>query len=267
MGSVPTAAHAQGDASGDALARAHFQAGTELFQAADYERALTEYLQAYELSHRAALTYNLYLCLERLGRLAEAIHWLSRYLDEAPDGPRSEQLRVRLETMRRRLADSDRPAPPEPESSDEQLEDPSANPAPEPEAEPEPREPEPPELAPDPPPPAAAALAEPTNFPRVVEPSEFEVPAGAIVAYGVGGLGAVGLAVFGGLALAEDQRLADDCPTGCDASEAGDLRSYLIGADTSLAFGITGLLTGVVWTIVALATFEPTEQVTARAHR
>lgn len=243
-------ARAQEDPDAQAQARAHFQTGTELFQAADYERALGEYTQAYELSHEPALMYNLYLCQERLGNLAEATDWLARYLEEASDVHRREVLTERLATMRRRLAE----LPPESAGAPH-----TEEPAPEPQLEPEE------ELGPP-----AAAAAEPTTAlpePTVAEARGFELPIGAIVSYGVGGLGALGLAIFGGLAVAEDSRIADMCPEGCDESEIGTLQAYQIAADTSLALGLAGALAGVVWTIVALATFDPHAQVTARARR
>ena len=242
--SVAAPAHAQDAADDEAQARAHFQTGTELFQAADYEPALAEYEQAYELSREPALMYNLYLCHERLGNLAEATDWLARYLEEANDVHRRDVLAARLATMRRRLAalpseeaeptvgetDADPPI-----EADDELGAPG-------------------ERAADPPAgPAEEALPEPV----APEPRGFEVPAGAIVSYGVGGLGALGLAIFGGLALDEDSRLADMCSSGCEDSDIGRLQAYQIAADTSLAIGVAGLLVGVVWTVVALATFEP----------
>lgn len=91
----------------DAAARAHFQAGTDHFQVADYEAALREYEQAYALSHRPELMYNLYLCHERLGHLDDAASWLERYLDEATEVHRRAMLEQRLHTMRRRLAEAE----------------------------------------------------------------------------------------------------------------------------------------------------------------
>lgn len=246
VGALAGPAAAQDDADAEAQARAHFQAGTELFQGADYERALAEYAQAYELSRQPALMYNLYLCQERLGNLAEATDWLAGYLEQAEEVHRREVLTERLATMRRRLAEQT-PEPPEPDEATE------------PEPEPEPAAAPPPEAA-------SASLTEPTVAP-VVEPEGFELPVGAIVSYGVGGLGALGLAVFGGLALDEDGRLSERCADGCTEDDLGALQAYQIAADASLAVGVAGLVAGVIWTVVALATFEPSERVTARARR
>lgn len=97
-------APAVGQAPSDEEARSHFQAGTDRFQVADYEGAMREYREAFELSGRPGLMYNLYLCAERLGRLEEATRWLSRYLAEAHAVPRREVLVLRLRTMQERLA-------------------------------------------------------------------------------------------------------------------------------------------------------------------
>ncbi|GAB5547648.1 MAG: hypothetical protein SangKO_074080 [Sandaracinaceae bacterium] len=210
--------------SADARARAHFQEGTELFQSADYQRALEAYTRAYELSGRIALAYNLYLCHERLGNLEEATRWLERYLAGAEEVHRAGVLRERLATMWRRLEDeaaaSEAPTEAASDAGDggeEPLSSPGPDPAP-------------------------------------TQPSGFEMPSGALVGFGVGGAGAIGLALFGGLALGEDAALTAECMGACPPERVGQLEGYMIAADTSLGFAIAGAAVGVVWTLIALAT-------------
>lgn len=225
----------------DEEARSLFQSGTEHFAAADYELALSEYSRAFELSGRVELTYNIYLCHERLGHLAEAVHWLRRYLAESLEVHRREVLVRRLATMRRRLeeagAQTDRPEEEDPPATE--LSAPGGG-----------HEVEPASSQSGP---SDDPFPAPESGPEVAAP-DFEMPVGAVVSFSVAGAGALGLALFGGLALAEDDRLRDVCAGACEESRTGSLRGLMIAADTSLAFSVAGLLAGTVWVLVALAT-------------
>ncbi len=94
----------------DAAARDRFRLGTRHFDAGDYGLAAAEFQAAYDLSHRPALLYNVYLAYERLGDLERAIPALEGYLRDGEPGDRREALESRLERMRQRLADEERQA-------------------------------------------------------------------------------------------------------------------------------------------------------------
>ncbi|MBX3271642.1 MAG: tetratricopeptide repeat protein [Sandaracinaceae bacterium] len=80
-------AQAEGDSHTE-QARALFEAGRVAFDAREYERALRYFTEAYELSRRPRLQYNIGVTAERLGRLEEALAAYERYLrEEEPDGP------------------------------------------------------------------------------------------------------------------------------------------------------------------------------------
>jgi tetratricopeptide (TPR) repeat protein len=92
---------AQGpEADHDSVARGHFESGNTAFAAADYGTALREFEQAYALSKRPALLYNISLCHQFLGQLDEAIASLARYLAETPDITNRAQLEERLRNLR-----------------------------------------------------------------------------------------------------------------------------------------------------------------------
>ncbi|MFK7988825.1 MAG: tol-pal system YbgF family protein [Sandaracinaceae bacterium] len=205
-------AHAQ---SRDQRAMAHFQSGTAHFQVADYEAALEAYTAAYELTDQPALMYNIYLCHERLGDLEQSERWLSRYLAEEPETPERENLEARLQTMRRRLA----------EGADDVAAEPTQ-----------------------------AARLEPTvpepTPQRTETQTVFEVPAGATVAYVVGGAALLAFAGVGTAALVEDARLEGDCDGMCDSQEVDHLESLVIGADVLAAVAGGGALVGLIWMIV-----------------
>ena len=57
----------------DAAAREHFQRGREAFEQTEYEEALTEFRDAYRLSGRGQLQYNIGVTADRLQRHEEAL--------------------------------------------------------------------------------------------------------------------------------------------------------------------------------------------------
>lgn len=101
---LPTRAHAQSDE--DQQAHIHFDSGHLHFERGEYDDALHEFLAAYDLSHRAPLLYNIYLTLERLGRVGEAADRLASYLSSDVQVAPSERanLEARLTNLRERAA-------------------------------------------------------------------------------------------------------------------------------------------------------------------
>ncbi|MCA9536980.1 MAG: tetratricopeptide repeat protein, partial [Myxococcales bacterium] len=93
-----TQAFAQPDV--DERARVHFTSGRAYFDSGDYARALQEFQQAYALSHREELHYNLFLCQERIGNVSEAIRELEAFLATNP--PDRALLEPRLAALRTR---------------------------------------------------------------------------------------------------------------------------------------------------------------------
>jgi tetratricopeptide (TPR) repeat protein len=88
----------------DAQARELFLEGDEAYAEADYERAATLFMRAYELSGRPALLFNLGNAYERMGAYDRAAEALQRYLDspEARDREVIERRIARLEEAHRR---------------------------------------------------------------------------------------------------------------------------------------------------------------------
>ncbi|MBI5502511.1 MAG: tetratricopeptide repeat protein [Deltaproteobacteria bacterium] len=66
-------------------ARNLFEEGLRAFEVDEWATALDKFNEAYELSPRAAILYNLAVCHERLGDVASAIGAYQRYLGEDPD--------------------------------------------------------------------------------------------------------------------------------------------------------------------------------------
>jgi len=97
---APAAAQAQAQSESlDEAARLTFQEGREAFVSGDYERALGLFRQAYELSQRPGLLYNIAQTLDRLRRDAEALQALRDYLEAFPDAPNRAEVEARINVL------------------------------------------------------------------------------------------------------------------------------------------------------------------------
>lgn len=65
-------------------AKAHFLAGQSYYDQASYADALREFNEAYRISQRPALLYNIARCHEALDQYSDAVQMLERYLKEDP---------------------------------------------------------------------------------------------------------------------------------------------------------------------------------------
>ncbi|MDQ3036878.1 MAG: hypothetical protein M3Y87_31080 [Myxococcota bacterium] len=102
----------------DEQARTHFQSGRLYFDRAQYDDALREFEAAYDLSHRAALLYNIYLTYERLGRYGQAADRLEQFLRDDPsiEDDQRATYEARIANLRERATAAAAPTPmPEPQ--------------------------------------------------------------------------------------------------------------------------------------------------------
>ena len=92
----------------DDAARTHFESGRLHFERGEYDSALREFEEAYELSGRVGLLYNIYLSLERLGRLSEAADRLEQFLHDDPsiEAGRRANLESRMVHLRARAQEA-----------------------------------------------------------------------------------------------------------------------------------------------------------------
>ncbi|MFO8073001.1 MAG: tetratricopeptide repeat protein [Polyangia bacterium] len=97
----PKAQEAEREAAGEDEARARkaYAAAEEHFAAGRYQEALQGFSEAYEISQRADLLYNLAVCHERLGDAERAAARYRLYLEKKPDAEDAEQVRARLEKL------------------------------------------------------------------------------------------------------------------------------------------------------------------------
>ncbi len=94
---------AQTEESADDAARRHFRLGQAHYENGEFAEAATEFDEAYRLSQRPQLLYNIYVSYRDAGDLPHAAEALRTYLQLVPDAENGAQLRARLASMERLL--------------------------------------------------------------------------------------------------------------------------------------------------------------------
>ncbi len=218
---VPALASAQED--DDARARRHFASGESYYEEGAYEDAVREFTQAYRLSHRPALLFNLYTAEERFGRLSDAATHLEQYLREMPpDLENRGALEARLANLRARITES---AQPTETATTTQVTEPTTQPV-EPTTVPTPSEP----------------------HPAPASSSGGDLMLGGGIALGVGAAGFVTFAIAGLAAQDAYNQLNAECGSErlCTPDDLATMNSNALIADIGLGIGIAGVGTGVV---------------------
>ena len=90
----------------EAEARALFEAGRNAFEDGRFDAALQRFTEAYALSHRPELLYNIGQAADRLRHDAEAVRAFEQYLELVPDAPNRRRVELRLEALRRLMAEA-----------------------------------------------------------------------------------------------------------------------------------------------------------------
>lgn len=95
-------AEAQDAGRRDARARRHFEAGTSYMESEDYESALREFNQAYKLSPRPALLFNVGVAASKLDRFVEAIDAFEAFVASGAAAEREAEVQTRLTDLKER---------------------------------------------------------------------------------------------------------------------------------------------------------------------
>jgi tetratricopeptide (TPR) repeat protein len=83
--------------SDKAVARAHYETATRLYEIREYDKALIEYKSAYLAQPDPAFLFNIGQCYRKLGQTAEALNFFQQYLKKAtPDDPNRRQVEARI---------------------------------------------------------------------------------------------------------------------------------------------------------------------------
>jgi tetratricopeptide (TPR) repeat protein len=212
----------------DAQARALFEAGSALYAAGQFGAAAERFAEAYALSERPALLYNMYVAYRDAGQPGRAADALARYLDAVPDARDRVTLEARLRSLQAQAAGSgDGGDPGEPGDARDPVD-------------------EGPETSP------VAPAREARSGPS---------PALRALPFLVGGLGAAAIVAgttTGVLALRQRNDLEDACPQDrCPFDFAGELdgdqdrlERLSVATDALLVSGVVLVVTGVVlWAV------------------
>jgi tetratricopeptide (TPR) repeat protein len=104
-------AQAAPTANDQEAAKAHFMAGSAYYEQANYSDAVKEFTEAYRLSQRPDLLYNIALAYERLEKWDDAIDALQKYLRDKPDAQDRAIIQTRIDNLEKRR-DAAHPQPP-----------------------------------------------------------------------------------------------------------------------------------------------------------
>ena len=85
-------------------AKQHFRLGSTFYDSGRFQEAAEEFAEAFRLSGRPELLYNVYVARRDAGKLEEAVDALRSYLKAMPNAPDRINLRARLESMEAQLA-------------------------------------------------------------------------------------------------------------------------------------------------------------------
>src|SRR5436190_20909532 len=93
------------------VARAHFVTGSSYYDQGRYADALHEFEEAYRLSKRVGFLYNIGVCHEQLGHVAEAITAYQGYLLSVSDESERADVQRRVDALKARNAEPAAPKP------------------------------------------------------------------------------------------------------------------------------------------------------------
>lgn len=96
---------------GDAEARGLFMAAQVAFDEGRFESAVQYFLQAFRLSGRPELLYNIGNTYDRLQQPEEALRHFEQYLRERPDAENQRQVEARVRLLRQTLEARQAPSP------------------------------------------------------------------------------------------------------------------------------------------------------------
>jgi tetratricopeptide (TPR) repeat protein len=212
----------------DAQAKALFELGTQRYEEARYAEAIEAFEEAYRLSERPALLYNLANANERMGNVKAAIRHLEQY---KPNAPADEQQTIdrRLANLRERLPTET----PQPAIEPSLVPQPATTPGPAPAS------------APAPGPDQGAAAGD--------EDGSGLVLAGGVL-LGIGSAALVVGGILGGLTLSERSTAEDNCSGGFCTQEGLDAadreENLALGTDLAIGLGGATAVTGLIMLII-----------------
>jgi tetratricopeptide (TPR) repeat protein len=97
-------AHARADEPPDGDAKRHYQAGTKHFNLGEYDEAVKEYKEAYRLSEKPYLLYNIAQSYRLSGNEKEALKFYNSFLNAFPDAPNRDAVLALISDLEKSIA-------------------------------------------------------------------------------------------------------------------------------------------------------------------
>ena len=85
-------------------AKLEFKRGSELFNAGQYQKAVTAFMAADRLAPSAALSFNIALAYEKLADTSGALRWYRDYLRRSPRAPNAAAVQARVNELSNKLS-------------------------------------------------------------------------------------------------------------------------------------------------------------------
>lgn len=201
-------AHAQSDPDADARARQFYDNGALLYEEGRYEDAILAFQEAYNLSQRPALLFNIANAQERAGQWGKAMDTLGKYRVYAPEDER-ETLDRRIRNIERRIDELKAAQPMEK-------------------------------------PPVSIVPPKPEKQATILRPAPLALGGLGLVGFGVGaGFGVAALAARSDAdAMCAPAGASHVCPDAAAVALAADKQNAMF-ADISFGVGTAGMLTGI----------------------
>lgn len=191
-----------------------FESASRAYEAGNFADALARYTNAYGLSERAQLLYNIALCHDRLEHKVEAADFYERFVVEVPDSSRARMASSRAAILRASMSAPDAELQ-DTELQDTDLQDTDVQETPDTNA-------------------SSRSLA------------------GPIASFAVGGAGLVTFVVAALISSSRLASAEESCAGagGCNEDELDDVDRASLVADIGLGVAIAGTAVGVVWLLV-----------------
>ncbi|MBN2716638.1 MAG: hypothetical protein JXX14_12345 [Deltaproteobacteria bacterium] len=214
-----------------AAARGYYQQGVDAFKADDFETALANFTEAYNLSGKPGILFNLALCQEKMGQGDRAIAYYELYLEEMPDAPDAEAVRLRIEELQNPEGTVPEPGPTAPageKEPEETSETASANTTNE----------------------GTSSSDAPLRVEVEPDPNgrKYNIAQGLFIGGGTLFLVTGGLTTVA--AFRKYNSLETVCAPDCSDSQVKSVKRLAVAADIQMGLAIGALATGIIWKLV-----------------
>ena len=241
----------------DEEAKASYQQGEKLFKDGNFEQAEKQFMEAYNLSEKQGILYNLAICNEKMEKIDKAIAYYQLYLEELPDAPDHDAVVKKIEELKHPENVTVAPASldtkssvadnnDQPESADKKISDNNS------ESENKNSNEKSTDSSSDSP--AATTHLKIKDDTKLKARHKRKIAQAVIIASGAMVLASGGLTAIA--AYNKYNNYKDTCAPDCSSDKADDVDHLSLAADIQMAVGVSVLAAGIIWAIVDASRFK-----------